>query len=79
MQQAENNISKLVAGIFCKLSEEQFILGVDLIHPDPLNPPRDLRISGHHPHNLSTGRWSTKTSDAQGLKALPPSRQPTPH
>ena len=49
VQQAENNISKLVAGIFCKLSEEQFILGVDLIHPDPLNPPRDLRISGHHP------------------------------
>ena len=59
VQQAENNISKLVAGIFCKLSEEQFIRWFILFTRSPPSP-WDLRISG--PRSLpptppgSTGR-----------------------
>ena len=58
VQQAENSISKLV-GIFCKLSEEQFIRWFILFTRSPPSP-WDLRISG--PRSLpptppgSTGR-----------------------
>ena len=55
VQPAENNISKLV-GIFCKLSEEQFI-PVHLIHPpasSPSNQPplESWGLVGHRPHHL---------------------------
>ena len=80
-QEAENNISKLVAGIFCKLSEEQFI-PVHLIHPDPPPPLEDWGLVDHRPHlyrsaktyhnNEAAGKTERQTFWAIPSHQLPP-------